>query len=90
MCWRPEIVGMSRETERCLLLSCEFQMGGIPIKSIHPELSPHVKARRLSDNHMWSTAQRSRGFLLHYHFNNCATNLYNADPYDTVQDSLCL
>lgn len=64
--------------------------GGIPIKSIHPELSPLVKARCLSDNHMWSNAQRSIGFILHYHFNNCATDLYNADPYYTVQYSLCL
>lgn len=56
----------------------------------HTSRTEPLKARRLSDNHMWSTAQRSIGFVLHCHFNNCATNLYNADPYYTVKYSLCL
>lgn len=51
------------EREKCLLFRCEFQMGGRAIKSIRPELSLRVKARRLSDMHMCSAAH----FWKHIH-----------------------
>ena len=51
------------ERGKCLLFRCEFQMGGRAIKSIRPELSLRVKARRLSDMHMCSAAH----FWKHIH-----------------------